>query len=168
MLDPLSAYAACKSGIALIEQGIKTGKKLHDLASSVSKWANAESSLDVHAANKGKGGMLSKLGLSSIEEDAMAAYLRKKEIKEKKDQLREIFLLYADNGLQEWENLQAEIGRLRKKKKRTTTSRDGRTRTDQESYWHRCTCCPDIIICGDIRKDIQMVLTKEVKCFKQY
>ena len=117
MLDPLSAYAACKSGIALIEQGIKTGKKLHDLASSVSKWANAESSLDVHAANKGKGGVLSKLGLSSIEEDAMAAYLRKKEIKEKKDQLREIFLLYADNGLQEWENLQAEIGRLRKKKK---------------------------------------------------
>ena len=117
MLDPLSAYAACKSGIALIEQGIKTGKKLHDLASSVSKWANAESSLDVHAANKGKGGMLSKLGLSSIEEDAMAAYLRKKEIKEKKDHLREIFLLYADNGLQEWENLQAEIGRLRKKKK---------------------------------------------------
>ena len=117
MLDPLSAYAACKSGIALIEQGIKTGKKLHDLASSVSKWANAESSLDVHAANKGKGGMLSKLGLSSIEEDAMAAYLRKKEIKEKKDQLREIFLLYADNGLQEWEDLQAEIGRLRKRKK---------------------------------------------------
>ena len=112
MLDPLSAYAACKSGIALIEQGIKTGKKLHDLASSVSKWANAESSLDVHAANKGKGGMLSKLGLSSIEEDAMAAYLRKKEIKEKKERLREIFLLYADNGLQEWENLQAEIGRL--------------------------------------------------------
>ena len=101
----------------MIEQGIKTGKKLHDLASSVSKWANAESSLDVHAANKGKGGMLSKLGLSSIEEDAMAAYLRKKEIKEKKDRLREIFLLYADNGLQEWENLQAEIGRLRKKKK---------------------------------------------------
>jgi len=47
----------------------------------------------------------------------MAAYLRKKEIKEKKDQLREIFLLYADNGLQEWENLQAEIGRLRKRKK---------------------------------------------------
>ena len=117
MLDPLSAYAACKSGIALIEQGIKTGKKLHDLASSVSKWANAESSLDVHAANKGKGGMLSKLGLSSIEEDAMAAYLRKKEIKDQKDRLREIFLLYADNGLQEWENLQSEIATMRKKKK---------------------------------------------------
>jgi len=117
MLDPLSAYAACKSGIALIEEGIKTGKKIHELASSVSKWAIAESSLDVHASNKGKGGMLSKLGLSSIEEDAMAAYLRKKEIKEKKDRLREIFLLYADNGLQEWENLQAEIGRLRKRKK---------------------------------------------------
>ena len=53
-----------------------------------------------------------------------------------------------------------------KKKEGTTTKRDGRTRTDQESYWHRCTCCPGIIICGNIRKDIQMVLTKEVKCFK--
>ena len=117
MLDPLSAYAACKSGIALIEQGVKTGKKLVDLSSSISKWVNGESSLDVHASNRGKGGILSKLGLSSIEEDAMAAYLRKKEIKDQKDRLREIFLLYADNGLQEWENLQSEIATMRKRKK---------------------------------------------------
>ena len=117
MLDPLSAYAACKSGIALIEQGVKTGKKLVDLSSSISKWVNGESSLDVHASNRGKGGILSKLGLSSIEEDAMAAYLRKKEIKDQKDRLREIFLLYADNGLQEWENLQSEIAKMRKRKK---------------------------------------------------
>jgi len=117
MLDPLSAYAACKSGIALIEQGVKTGKKLVDLSSSISKWVNGESSLDVHASNRGKGGILAKLGLSSIEEDAMAAYLRKKEIKDQKDRLREIFLLYADNGLQEWENLQSEIATMRKKKK---------------------------------------------------
>ena len=117
MLDPLSAYAACKSGIALIEQGVKTGKKLVDLSSSISKWVNGESSLDVHASNRGKGGILAKLGLSSIEEDAMAAYLRKKEIKDQKDRLREIFLLYADNGLQEWENLQSEIATMRKRKK---------------------------------------------------
>ena len=47
----------------------------------------------------------------------MAAYLRKKEIKDQKDRLREIFLLYADNGLQEWENLQSEIAKMRKRKK---------------------------------------------------
>tara|TARA_R100001443_G_scaffold50118_1_gene62388 strand:- start:1079 stop:1552 length:474 start_codon:yes stop_codon:yes gene_type:complete len=117
MLDPLSAYAACKSGIALIEQGVKTGKKLVDLSSSISKWVNGESSLDLHASNKGKGGILSKLGLSSVEEDAMAAYLRKKEIRDQKERLREIFLLYADNGLQEWENLQSEIATMRKRKK---------------------------------------------------
>tara|TARA_B100000989_G_scaffold40057_1_gene25441 strand:+ start:325 stop:798 length:474 start_codon:yes stop_codon:yes gene_type:complete len=117
MLDPFTAFAAVKSGISLIEQGIKSGKQLHDMAREVVKWANAESSLDLHASNKGKGGILCKLGLSSVEEDAMAAYLRKKEIKEKRERLREIFLLYADNGLKEWENLQAEIARLRAKKK---------------------------------------------------
>jgi|TARA_E500000318_G_scaffold104032_1_gene109646 hypothetical protein len=117
MLDPLSAWAACKSAIGLIEQGIKTGKQIHDMAGEVYKWANAESSLDLHASNKGKGGMLAKLGLSSIEEDAMAAYLRRKELADKRKQLRELFLLYADNGLKEWELLQAEIARLRAKKK---------------------------------------------------
>ena len=99
MLDPFTAFAAVKSTISLIERGIKSGKQLHDMAREVSKWANAESSLDLHASNKGKGGILAKLGLSSIEEDAMAAYLRKKELADKKKQLRELFLLYADNGL---------------------------------------------------------------------
>lgn len=117
MLDPFTAFAAVKSTISLIERGIKSGKQLHDMAREVSKWANAESSLDLHASNKGKGGILAKLGLSSIEEDAMAAYLRKKELADKKKQLRELFLLYADNGLAEWENLQAEIARLRARKK---------------------------------------------------
>ena len=87
------------------------------MASAVSKWANAESSLDIHASNRGKGGMLSKLGLSSIEEDALAAHLRKRELNQKRKELRELFLLYCDNGLAEWEALQAEIARLRAKKK---------------------------------------------------
>ena len=117
MLDPFTAFAAVKSGINLIEQGIKSGKQLHDMASAVSKWANAESSLDIHASNRGKGGMLSKLGLSSIEEDALAAHLRKRELNQKRKELRQLFLLYCDNGLAEWEALQAEIARLRAKKK---------------------------------------------------
>ena len=117
MIDPLTAFAAVKSGISLIEQGIKTGKQIHDMGSEISKWANAESSLDIHASNRGKGGWLSKLGLSSIEEDAMIAYLRKKELKEKRERLRELFLLYAKNGLKEWENLQAEIAAQRARKK---------------------------------------------------
>ena len=57
MLDPFTAFAAVKSGISLIEQGIKSGKQLHDMAREVVKWANAESSLDLHASNKGKGGI---------------------------------------------------------------------------------------------------------------
>ena len=143
MLDPFTAFAAVKSGINLIEQGIKSGKQLHDMASAVSKWANAESSLDIHASNRGKGGMLSKLGLSSIEEDALAAHLRKRELNQKRKELRELFLLYCDNGLAEWEALQAEIARLRAKKKRTVANTNKRKKTDTTSYCNRCSCNND-------------------------
>lgn len=117
LLDPFTAFATIKSATSLLSEGIKTGKKLHDMAKEVTRWANAESSLDLHASNKGKGGVMSKLGLSSVEEDAMASYFHKKQLREKRDELRQIFLLYADNGLKEWELLQAEIGRIRAQKK---------------------------------------------------
>lgn len=117
LIDPLTAFAAIKSATSIVSQGIKTGKKIADMGAEISKWANAESSLDIHASNKGKGGILAKLGLSSIEEDAIAAYLRKKELADKRKQLRELFLLYADNGLKEWETLQGIIAAKRRQKK---------------------------------------------------
>jgi uncharacterized protein with von Willebrand factor type A (vWA) domain len=138
MLDPFTAFAAVKSGISLIEQGIKSGKQLHDMASAVSKWANAESSLDIHASNKGKGGVLSKLGLSSIEEDALAAHLRKRELNQKRKELRELFLLYCDNGLAEWESLQAEIARLRAKKKNSYAYRSKKENKFDKLLGLRC------------------------------
>ena len=111
LIDPITAFAATKSAISVIQQGIKVGKELTDLASPVLKWANAESHIDIHSNNKGKS-MFGKF--SSIEQNAIAAHLRKMEIKKMKDELREIFLLYAPNGLQQWEMLQKEIAHQRK------------------------------------------------------
>tara|TARA_R100000781_G_scaffold28621_2_gene21163 strand:- start:176 stop:640 length:465 start_codon:yes stop_codon:yes gene_type:complete len=111
LIDPITAFAATKSAISIIQQGIKVGKDLTDLASPVLKWANAESHIDIHSNNKGKS-MFGKF--SSIEQNAIAAHLRKMEIKKMKDELREIFLLYAPNGLKQWEMLQEEIAHQRK------------------------------------------------------
>ena len=114
MIDPLTAFAAIKSATGLIQQGIKVGKGLHDLASPIMKWANAESHMDVAASQKGKtltGKLFGKF--SSVEQNAIAAHLRKQELKQMKAELREIFLLYAPNGLQQWEDLQKEIAHQR-------------------------------------------------------
>jgi len=114
LIDPITAFAATKSAISLVQQGIKAGKELTDLASPIIKWANAESHIDIHTSNKGKS-MFGKF--SSIEQNAIAAHLRKMEIKKMQDELREIFLLYAPNGLQQWEMLQKEIANQRKIRK---------------------------------------------------
>ena len=114
LIDPITAFAATKSAISLVQQGIKAGKELTDLASPIIKWANAESHIDIHTSNKGKS-MFGKF--SSVEQNAIAAHLRKMEIKKMQDELREIFLLYAPNGLQQWEMLQKEIANQRKLRK---------------------------------------------------
>ena len=114
LIDPITAFAATKSAISLVQQGIKAGKELTDLASPIIKWANAESHIDIHSSNKGKS-MFGKF--SSIEQNAIAAHLRKMEIKKMQDELREIFLLYAPNGLKQWEMLQKEIANQRKLRK---------------------------------------------------
>ena len=119
MIDPLTAFAAIKSATGIIQQGIKVGKGLHDLASPIMKWANAESHMDVAASQKGKtltGKLFGKF--SSVEQNAIAAHLRKQELKQMKAELREIFLLYAHNGLQQWEDLQKEISHQRALHKR--------------------------------------------------
>ena len=118
MIDPITAFAAIKSATSLIQQGVKVGKGLHDLASPILKWANAESVMDVAASQKGKtitGKLFGKF--STIEQNAIAAHLRKQELKQMKEELREIFLLYAPNGLQQWEMLQKEIANQRKIRK---------------------------------------------------
>mgnify|MGYP003110951801 FL=1 len=111
LLDPLTAFAATKSAIGLIQQGIKVGKDLTELASPIMKWADAEAHIDTHSSNKGKS-ILGKF--SSIEKNAIAAHLRKMEIEKMRNELREIFLLYAPDGLVQWEALQKEIARQRK------------------------------------------------------
>lgn len=111
LIDPITAFAATKSAISLIQQGIKVGKDLTDLASPIMKWADAEAHIDTHSSNKGKS-MFGKF--SSIEQNAIAAHLRKMEIEKMRNQLREIFLLYAPDGLVQWETLQKEIARQRK------------------------------------------------------
>ena len=113
MIDPFTAFAALKGATEAISQGIKTGKDLINMSSSVSRWAKAEASLQVVSSEKPKG--LGKLfgKLTGAEQNAIDAHFRKEEAKRIRDEMREMFLLYGAPG--QWERLQKEIATERKR-----------------------------------------------------
>ena len=113
MIDPFTAFAALKGATEAISQGIKTGKDLINMSSSVSRWAKAEASLQVVSSEKPKG--LGKLfgKLTGAEQNAIDAHFRKEEAKRIRDEMREMFLLYGSPG--QWERLQKEIAIERKR-----------------------------------------------------
>ena len=112
MIDPFTAFAALKGATEAISQGIKTGKDLINMSSSVSRWAKAEASLQVVSSEKPKG--LGKLfgKLTGAEQNAIDAHFRKEEANRIRDEMREMFLLYGAPG--QWERLQKEIATERK------------------------------------------------------
>lgn len=113
MIDPFTAFAALKGATEAISQGIKTGKDLINMSSSVSRWAKAEASLQVVSSEKPKG--LGKLfgKLTGAEQNAIDAHFRKEEAKRIRDEMREMFALYGSPG--QWERLQKEIATERKR-----------------------------------------------------
>jgi|TARA_S200002703_G_scaffold159817_2_gene174896 hypothetical protein len=111
IIDPLTCFAAIKSGMSLLERGIKAGKDLHELAGPIKKWASNEAHLETHANQKGRTGVLGKL--TGAEQNAMDAFIRKQELETMRNNMREMFLLYLDNGLSKWEMLQKEIAHQR-------------------------------------------------------
>ena len=113
MIDPFTAFAALKGATEVISKGIKTGRDLMNMSSSISRWAKAEASLQVVANEKPKG--LGKLfgKLTGAEQNAIDAHFRKEEAKRIRDEMREMFLLYGSPG--QWERLQQEIAVERKR-----------------------------------------------------
>lgn len=113
MIDPFTAFAALKGATEAISQGIKTGKDLINMSSSVAKWAKAEASLQVISSEKPKG--LNKLfgKLTGAEQNAIDAHFRKEEAKRIRDEMRQMFLLFGSPG--QWERLQKEIATERKR-----------------------------------------------------
>lgn len=115
MIDPISAFAAVKSAHSIIMQGVKIGKDLSSMSGYISRWAIGEANLDMKAEKKGSS-LFGKF--SSVEAEAIQAHLRKEELRNMRNELREIFALYGSPG--QWERLQGEIAAVRAAKKTLT------------------------------------------------
>lgn len=105
MIDPISAFAAVSAGHSAIMKAVKMGKDLGSLSGAISRYAKGEAELQFGESRQ-------KSSRFSVAEDsAIEKHFKKEQMRQMRDELRSIFLLYG--GMGQWERLQAEIANER-------------------------------------------------------
>tara|TARA_E500000305_G_C3916744_1_gene186058 strand:+ start:146 stop:631 length:486 start_codon:yes stop_codon:yes gene_type:complete len=108
VIDPVTAFAAIKSGHGMLMSAVKAGRDLSQMGTAIQKWATGESALQAKAEAK-KSSFFTKL--SGVENSAIDEFFHKKQQDEMRDQLRECFMLYGKKG--DWEQLNSFIAKER-------------------------------------------------------
>lgn len=143
MIDPISAFAAVTTASSAISSAIKAGRDLSSLGGPngpVAKYAKAEAELKFGAARK-KNSIFSKM--SGAEQAGIDEFFRQEELRQMRDEMRSIFMLYGKPGA--WERLQAEIARQRQLQLEELRERG--ERRDKIIFW---TVLPTIIVLGGL------------------
>ena len=88
------------------------GKEIEDLGSQLSTWMSAVSDVDNIHKNANNPSTLDKIFNGSIEQVAMESYSSRKKLEKQREELRNF--LIGNYGLQAWDDLIKEEGRIRK------------------------------------------------------
>ena len=105
MIDPITLSAAVSGATAAyngIKKAIMMGREIEDLSSQLSTWMKAVSDVDnIHKNANG-----------SVEEVAIESFASKKKLQKQREELKNF--LIGHYGLQAWDDLIKEEGRIRK------------------------------------------------------
>ena len=115
MLDPITLSAAVSGATAAyngIKKAIMMGKEIEDLGSQLSAWMSAVSDVDNIHKNANNPSTFDKIFNGSIEQVAMESYSSRKKLEKQREELRNF--LIGNYGLQAWDDLLKEEGRIRK------------------------------------------------------
>ena len=115
MLDPITLSAAVSGATAAyngIKKAIMMGREIEDLGSQLSTWMSAVSDVDNIHKNANSPSTFDKLFNGSIEQVAMESYASKKKLQKQREELKNF--LIANYGLQAWDDLIKEEGRVRR------------------------------------------------------
>ena len=115
MIDPITLSAAVSGATAAyngIKKAITMGKEIEDLGSQLSTWMSAVSDVDNIHKNANNPSTLDKIFNGSIEQVAMESYSSRKKLEKQREELRNF--LIGNYGLQAWDDLLKEEGRIRK------------------------------------------------------
>ena len=129
MLDPITLSAAVTGATTAynaIKQAISVGKEIEDMSSELSRWMTAVSDVDNVHRNANSPSALDKIFNGSIEQVAIESFSAKKKLAKQREELKNF--LVANYGMQAWDDLLREEGRIRKARQEAVYAREERNR----------------------------------------
>ena len=115
MIDPITLSAAVSGATAAyngIKKAIMMGREIEDLSSQLSTWMKGVSDVDNIHKNANNPSTFDKLFNGSVEEVAIESFASKKKLQKQREELKNF--LIGHYGLQAWDDLIKEEGRIRK------------------------------------------------------
>jgi len=115
MIDPTTLSAAVTGATTAynaIKKAITVGKEIEDMSSELGRWMSAVSDVDNIQKNANNPSALDKLFNGSVEQVAMESFSAKKKLAKQREELRNF--LIGHYGLQAWDDLIKEEGRIRR------------------------------------------------------
>ena len=115
MIDPVTLGAAVSGATAAyngIKKAIMLGREIEDLGGQLSQWMTAVSDVDNIHKNANNPSTFDKMFNGSIESVAIESFASKKKLQKQREDLRNF--LIANYGLQAWDDLIREEGRIRR------------------------------------------------------
>ena len=115
MIDPITLSAAVTGATTAynaIKKAITVGKESEDMSSELGRWMSAVSDVDNIQKNANNPSALDKLFNGSVEQVAIESFSAKKKLAKQREELRNF--LIGNYGLQAWDDLIKEEGRIRR------------------------------------------------------
>ena len=125
MIDPITlgtAVTVATQTYGQIKKLIQTGKDIEEMSDTLGKWMGAVSDIDNINKNSNNPSTFDKLFNGSVEEVAMNSYSAKIKVQKQREELKN--WLVGHYGLQAWENLLKEEGRIRKARQEAIYARE--------------------------------------------
>ena len=129
MIDPVTLSAAVSGATAAyngIKKAIMLGREIEDLSGELGRWMNAVSDVDNIHKTANNPSTFDKLFNGSVQEVAIESFASKKKLAKQREDLRNF--LIAHYGLQAWDDLIKEEGRIRKARQEAIYAREERNR----------------------------------------
>ena len=115
MIDPITLGAAVSTATTCYKtfvSMVQAGKEFEDCTATLGKWMGAVTDIDNIHKNSNNPSTFDKLFNGSIEQVAMESFSAKKKIQKQREELKN--WLIGHYGLQAWDDLLKEEGRIRK------------------------------------------------------
>ena len=129
MIDPITLGAAVTTATTCYKtfvSMVQAGKELEDCTATLGKWMGAVSDIDNIHKNSNNPSTFDKLFNGSVQEVAMESFAAKKKIQKQREDLKN--WLVGHYGLQAYEELLREEGRIRRQRQEAVYAREEQKR----------------------------------------